>query len=793
LLRALERLSVVGSVLYVAAHPDDENTRLLAWLVGERGLQATYLSMTRGGGGQNLIGAEQAEMLGVVRTGELLAARSIDGAQQRFSRARDFGYSKSPDETLAIWGRDAALSDLVWTIRSLRPDVVITRFDSAGRGHGHHTASAILAAEAFEAAGDPSRYTDQLEWVEPWTPDRLLYNKSHWRIDDDTDTSQWNRIDVGGYDAARGVSFGELAAWSRSTHKSQGFGSAPRVGPQMEYFVPIAGTPLTPDQDPFDGLEASWARFPGTKTLQKTLRQAAQRFDPRAPHEVLPLLAQAHRLLQAVPDEHWRRLKTAELERVMVACAGLWMTARSEQAAVAPGETLKVVASFLNRSGAAVELGGVGVSHAERQQGVGPTAAQVVVDTEFDVAIPADAALTIPHWLVETPTPASYAIPDPQLRDRADTPASLQARWELVIGGVPIHWTAPVEHAWTDAVQGERRHPVEVLPPVTATFDEDVIMLPAGRGAKARLSLRATTPGGASGTLKLSAPEGYAITPNSVDFELTTSPVHSIDLLIEGEATEAAQLIATVTVDGRDWAYQQAVIDHEHLPRRTVLRPAAVRLQPLGLEMGPVRRIAYVPGPGDRVAKALRQVGYTVDEVDEDAIASGALSGYDAVIVGIRAYNTRPRLLALHEVLMEYVAVGGRLLVQYNTNNRFNPLDGPIGPRPFQISRDRVTDEGATMTPTDPAHLALVEPNRLVDADFDGWVQERGLYFADEWDEGYQTLFSAHDPGGEPLEGSTLLIRHGQGIFVYTGLSFFRQLPAGVPGAYRLLANLLAW
>ncbi len=793
LLRDIERLSVVGSVLYVAAHPDDENTRLIAWLVGQKGLRTAYLSMTRGGGGQNLIGPEQSEMLGVVRTGELLGARSVDGAEQRFSRARDFGYSKSPEETLAVWGRDSALADVVWTFRSFRPDVVITRFEATGPNHGHHTASAILADEAFDAAGDAKRFPEQLGTLAVFTPDRLLHNQSHWRITPDTDTSKWLRVDVGAYDAARGRSYGEIAAESRTMHKSQGFGSAPQIGPQLEYFTPLKGPSLAPDDDPLKGLDFTWKRFPGTEELAATLARAAAEFDPRAPHAVLPILARAHGLMKTVPDPHWRAIKTAELERVMAHAAGLWATARAEQAAVAPGAKVKITTEFVNRSPAEVALKAIGVSHHGRQKGVGLTDPDRVVERDFDVELPAD-LLTVPHWLAKPPTPASYVIDDPAARDRADTPAALQATFEVTIAGAAIDLEVPVEYAWTDAVAGERSHPLEVLPPVTATFDEDVLMLPHGRPGAARVTLRATTKGGAKGTLALTAPAGFTVKPARVDFELTDkAPEQVVPVTVTAaKGASTGSLTAAAKVGGRSWSWQQSVVDYPHLPRRTVLRPATLDLKPLAIDRGKTQRVGYIAGPGDRVAEALRAVGYTVEEVDEQGIVAGDLKRYDAVVVGVRAYNTRPRLMALHAPLMDYVKGGGRLIVQYNTNNRFNPLDGPIGPYPFQITRDRVTDEAAAMTPVDPKHPALTKPNRLGDADYADWVQERGLYFAGDWDPRYQPLFSAQDAGEKPLLGSTIVGRHGKGVFVYTGLSLFRQLPAGVPGAYRLLANLLA-
>jgi LmbE family N-acetylglucosaminyl deacetylase len=781
LLRDVEHLQVVGSVLYVAAHPDDENTRLIAWLEGQRGVRTAYLSMTRGGGGQNLIGLEQDDLLGVVRTGELLAARRLDGAEQYFTRTRDFGYSKSSEETLALWGHDEALADVVRAIRTFRPDVIVTRFPTTGETHGHHLASAILAGEAFVKAADPAYVTPGLQ---PWAADRLLHNRSSWSIDPTTDTSAWVQLDVGTYDPRIGQSYGEVAAASRTMHKSQGFGSEPELGPQIEYFVPTAGTALAAGDDLLEGLELTWARFEGTRKLAKTLQKAATRFDAQAPHEILPQLVQARAQLELVPDAHWRELKRAEIDQVIADCVGLWLAARATQPAVAPGGELEVTLTALQRAPAEVSLRQVTLSSGVSAQGAA-LAENSPWTSDLSLTVPQDTPYSRPHWL--------DSVEDEAVHIQADTPAALQATFELVVGGQPLTVVRPVEFAWTDPVQGERSHPVEVLPAVTATFSQRATMIPSGSPATSRLTLRATS-GPAEGVLRLQAPDGLTVQPAEIPFALAEASAElGVEIVVQAAVGAApGPLRASVEVGGRQSALQQTVVDHPHLPRRTVLAPAVQTLVPLELQRGQTARIGYVAGSGDSVADGLRAVGYAVEELSEQDLAAGQLSRFDAIVMGIRAYNTHPRLLALHGPLMAYVADGGRLLVQYNTNNRFDPLQGEIGPWPFQISRARVTDETAEMLPTDPAHPALLSPNKLGPQDFAGWVQERGLYFADAWDPSYEPLFSAHDPGEEPLLGSTLLARHGEGVFVYTGLSFFRQLPAGVPGAYRLLANLLA-
>lgn len=781
ILRDLQHLAVAGSVLYVAAHPDDENTSLLTWLEGQ-GIEATYLSMTRGGGGQNLIGSEQAQLLGVLRTGELLAARRVDGAEQRFTRMVDFGYSKSSEETLRLWGHDDALDDVVRAIREVRPDVIVTRFPTEGETHGHHLASAILAHEAFVKAGDPAYVTDGLE---AWQADRLLHNVSSWGITPETDTSAWARLDVGGYDARIGRSTGELAAESRSMHKSQGFGTAPEVGPDVEWFASKLGTPVAPGESPLDGLDITIGRFEGTKALQKAIDRAVKAFDPAAPHEVIPLLAKVRDELDRLPFDA-RRQRDA-VDELLADCAGLWLTARAERPAVAPGGRIAVTTTVVARAPVDVVVRDVWV--AERPPmivgvlfggpPIPPLDPNVPSTHEHEVEVPDDLAVTRPHWLAEPGTSAQDTISEPTRRTLADRGAPLRAWFRLTIDGVYVSLDRPVEFAETDPVEGERVQLLEVLPPVTATFDHPSLVLAPSGPATTRITLRADT-GPASGVLRLTAPPGITAEPSEIPYDLTDAAPERI---VEVRLTAAPGTVPGPLVV--ESAFQRAVIDHPHLARRTVLTPAVQQLVPLDVARGGTELVGYVTGPGDAVADGLRAMGYRVEELTDEQLA-GDLSRFDAIVTGIRAYNTRPRLLALHERLMAYVAGGGRLVVQYNTNNRFDPLSGPIGPHPFEIGRGRVTDETAAVTGELPG------PNAVVPADLDGWVQERGLYFASTWDPAYEAPLAMADPGEEPQRGALLIAHHGEGVFVYTGLSFFRQLPAGVPGAYRLLANLLA-
>jgi len=790
----IRHLGMTGSVLYVAAHPDDENTRLLAWLAGGRGLRAGYLSMTRGDGGQNLIGTEQDELLGLIRTHELLAARHIDGAEQMFTRARDFGFSKSADETLRIWGHDAVLADVVLAIRRFQPDVIVTRFTTKPPNHGHHTASAILAEEAFAAAADPSRFPEQLGALKPWKADRLLNNVSTWNLKPDADMSAYLKADVGGYEPLLGRSWGEVAAESRSQHKSQGFGVASERGTLLEYFAPLAGT--RPKSDLFEGLELTWRRWSGTEKVIQAIDAAASGFDPRAPHLSIPALLRVHEAISALPDDNpWKALKLRETEALVAACAGLFLEARAAEAAAVPGSQVTLNLVALNRSPAALRLVGVTLPDGE-SVAVG---SELTGDKPFTltrpVELPAEARISTPYWLREPVSGGLYTLAeqDRALTGRPEGAPSLAVTFVYEIGGKRFTGVRPVVYVWTDPVRGERSRAFEIAPAITATLERDVLMFPNGAPQSVAVVL-ASGRADAAGKVRLEVPRGWRAEPAEVPFQLAArGDEHTVrfQLTPPKGASERARLRVVVDSGGRSESWRVRTVTHEHLPPLSVRQPSEATLVPVPLTTK-VRRVGYIPGPGDRVAESLAAIGYEVTLLPEERLASEKLERFEAILVGVRAFNANPRLSLHRERLLRYVEGGGRLVVQYNTNSRVGPLTAFVGPYPLEIGRERVTDETAAMTPINPKEPLLSAPNRLGPADFEGWVQERGLYFASKWDEHYQPVFSMRDPGEEPLRGGLLVARHGKGTFIYTGIAFFRQLPAGVPGAYRLLANLLA-
>jgi LmbE family N-acetylglucosaminyl deacetylase len=784
LAHALDRLAGTGRVLYVAAHPDDENTRLLAYLANARHATAAYLSMTRGGGGQNLIGGEQGVLLDAIRTEELLAARGIDSAHQFFTRVRDFGYSKSADETLALWGREEALADVVWVIRSFQPDVIVTRFSEKPPNHGHHTASAVLAREAFAAAADPKRFPEQLaRGVTVWQATRVLYNVPVF--------PGWPEpppdalaVEVNAYDPRFGLATGELAAHSRSQHKSQGFGVTPERGSITERFVVVAGS--RPKADPLDGVDTSWTRYGAAAApYVQAIAEARRTLDRDRPERALPALIRARGALDRMRDDVRVRDARRALDGVIAAAGGLFARAAAAAPVAAPGTTVEVKVEVVAHATP------VTVRRVELPGAPAVTSAAAVAVREkklFTLAVPiaAGAAPSVAYWLDRAAQPGRYEASDPRLNGSPRTPPALEATVDVTIAGRALRLSLPVVHAWTDSGHGERVRPFLVVPPATVTPVRDAVLAP-GRSAPVVLRVRAGKDA-VEGKVELALPEGWRATPASHPVALGKVGEEAIVRfdVTPGPKAAAGDARPIVRVGGAAWSLREDTIDYAHIPLQLVLRPSSVRLVPLALAL-PQGRVGYVAGSGDSVAADLVHVGLPVDELDDEALRAADLSRYAAIVVGVRAHNTRAAVRAAHARLMAYVERGGTLIAQYNTLD----FTGSLGPYPLKLGRARITDETAAPVLVDPKHPLLLRPNRIGPADWDGWVQERGLYFGATWDPRYKPLLRFADPGEPPAEGALLVAQHGKGRFIYTGLAFFRQLPAGVPGAYRLLANLI--
>ncbi len=736
---ALRKLGVAGSVLYVAAHPDDENTNLLAYLSKKMMVRTAYLSLTRGDGGQNLIGAEQGTDLGVIRTQELLAARRLDGAEQWFTRARDFGYSKSAKETLKIWGQDVVLADVVQVIRRFRPDVIVTRFSpEVTDTHGHHTASAQLALEAFHAAADVNFHPEQLSaGVRPWQARRIFWNRSSWSLKPDEDMSTFLRMDVNAYIPLLGISCGELAAESRTMHKSQGFGAAPKRGPIIEYFKLLDESEPAArfDDSVLDDLDFTWNRFKGTSALRRLIARAQREFVPAVPSKVIPTLFQIDRALDDLPDAGWRAKKKAEVHDLIVACAGLFSEAIAADFRVVPGRSIRVTATAINRSPAKIDLREVRFSGGEIAGQ--PEVADVrvarplgIVEVEETLRVSPDLPLSTPYWLALPPAPGVFRVADPSRIGLPETASPLQVDFVFAIDGHLLTVRRPITFKWTDPVAGERSRALEVAPLVSVHPSTGVLMFPDGEARTLAVRLAA----GArdiAGTLRLKMPVGWSVTPASLPFSLATKGQEAeLTFRIQAPATNGRQEPATGTLraeaDVGGLHDDQGVdhIEHAHIPIQTVLSPADVRLVSFAIhERG--RKIGYIPGPGDEVPAALRQVGYEVTFIGDPVLANlpvggSALSRFDAIVIGVRAFNTSEELRAAQPALMAYVQAGGTLVAQYSTNNRLAPLTTPIGPFPFEIGRGRVTDEDASVWFLRPDQRILNSPEPDYRARFRG-------------------------------------------------------------------------
>jgi LmbE family N-acetylglucosaminyl deacetylase len=782
----LKKLNVLGSVLYIAAHPDDENTRLLAYLAQEKGYRTGYLALTRGDGGQNLIGNEQAELLGLIRTQELLAARRADGAEQFFTRANDFGFSKGPEETLKIWDRDKILGDMVWVIRQFKPDVMICRFPTTGEGgHGHHTSSAILAQEAFTAAADPKRYPEQLKYVQPWQAKRLLWNTFNFGSANTTAADQF-KIDVGVYNPIVGKGYGEIAAESRSNHKSQGFGTARQRGEALEYFKTILGD--APATDLLDGTTTTWRRVKGGEDIATNLAIISKSFDADRPEASVPALIQLRIKIEKVTDVYWRAQKLKELDNLIASCAGLWFESYAAEPTYALGDSIAIRSQVLNRYSNKVKLHSISIQNQTQNFGSPGLVIPANQVQQYTLKAAAD-KLTQPYWLEAPHNIGAYTLPNDKLAGNPENPDLLTVTYDFAIEGKLLHYTRRLVYKYVDPVRGEVYQPIEITPPVTATIENKVYVYNGIQPQTLQVKLKSFM--NSNGSVSLKAVNGWKISPAAINFtnkhkgdewtaEFTITPTANA----KNAVAEAA-----VTINGKSYAMGLQRIRYEHIPNITLFPPAQAKLVNLNLKTTG-KKIGYLAGAGDFVAEALRQVGYEVHLLTENEIMSSDLSSYDAIVTGVRAYNVDQRLTFEQPRLMDYVKNGGNLVVQYN--NPAGLAVQQLGPYPFRIVNERVTDEFAKVTVTNPQSPLLNYPNKITQADFDGWIQERGLYFVNSIAPEYQTVLEMNDAGEAPNKGSLITANYGKGRFVYTSLAFFRQLPAGVPGAYRLFVNLLS-
>jgi LmbE family N-acetylglucosaminyl deacetylase len=795
ILQELNSFREMGSVLYIAAHPDDENTRLIAYLSRGRGYRTGYLSLTRGDGGQNLIGPELGAELGVVRTQELLAARRVDGGQQFFTRALDFGFSKDYRETFRIWDRQQVLSDVVRVIREFQPDVLITRFSTEpGNTHGHHTASAILALEAFKLAGDRNAFPDQLHDLTPWQPKRILWNGfprgfGGRGTDSGTNTPPGLQLDIGGYNPLLGESYGEIAARSRSMHKTQGFGSVGTRGAANETFQLLDGAPAT--KDILDGVDTTWNHVLNGAQIGALADEVIAHFNAQNPAASIPSLLTLRKRLAARPTDSVIEYKRRQLDHILQSCLGLYVETSIPLAEAVPGETLKMRHSAIVRTDFPVRWVTVLYPDGGDELSVGTDLKpNQPINHESSRTLPTTTPLSQPYWLRKESTIGMFQVDDPSLIGRPENPPPFRVDYVFEIDGQALVIPDEPGQVIGDRVKGEIRQRLEVIPPVSLNFPEDLALFAPGTAKPVVVEVTSAR-AGAAGTLHLEAPADWKITPASYDFSLTNyNELARFTFTITApKNSTTAKILATADIDGKSYHNQHVEIHHDHIPPLLLQPPA--QFKALSIELATRgHQIGYLPGAGDSVADCLQRMGYAVTLLTGADLTADRLRKFDAVVVGIRAFNTRTDLAQNLPGLFAYVEAGGTVIEQYNTVDGL--LTSHLAPYNLKISRDRVTDETAPMTLLVPDNPVFTTPNRIVPADFDGWVQERGLYFAGEWDDHFLPLLACNDPGESPKNGSLLVAHYGKGYFVYTGLSWFRQLPEGVPGAYRLFANLIA-
>jgi len=795
--QSIKKLNFLGSVLYIAAHPDDENTRLISYMSNEIKARTAYLSLTRGDGGQNLVGPEIRELLGVIRTQELLAARRIDGGEQLFTRANDFGYSKHPDETLAIWNKNEVLSDVVLAIRQFQPDVIINRFDhrSPGSTHGHHTSSAMLSVEAFDLVSDKNAYPNQLQTVDTWQPKRLFFNTSWWfygsqEAFDKADKTNLLNIDTGVYFPSSGLSNPEIAALSRSQHKSQGFGSTGSRGTQTEYIELIKGDLPKDKSDIFDGIDTSWNRIEGGKAIGDILLAVQKDYDFRNPSASIPELVRAYKAIQGLKSDHWRTIKTKEIKAIISACAGLYLEASANTNHASAGASVELSIEVINRSNANIILTNI----------ISPNGLKIEKNLKLDnntdydfketLKIDANQKMSTPYWLTKKGSLGMYTVEDKSLIGKPETPRDLNVTFNVTIENVTIPFTKAIVYKTNDPVKGEVYKPFEIVPEASARIPEKVIILDSDSQRDIEVLVKAGRDN-LEGYVQIAHPDAWSIYPEKQNISIANQGQEQrlVFTVVPPHTQSEGLLTPMVHVGDEIYTKELIEIDYDHIPFQTVLLPSESKIVRLDIQKRG-KNIGYIEGAGDVVPESLRQIGYSVTVLNPEELSAENLKRFDAIVVGIRAYNTVEDLKFKQQVLFDYVAQGGNMIVQYNTSRGIK-VDN-IAPYDLKLSRDRVTDENAPVSLLATNHEVLNVPNKITQTDFEGWTQERGLYFPEEWSNEFTPILSMNDDGEIPKTGSLLVAKYGKGYYVYSGLSFFREFPAGVSGAYRLFANMLS-
>jgi LmbE family N-acetylglucosaminyl deacetylase len=781
LANALEQLGAHKRVLVIGAHPDDEDTQLLTWLSRGLGAQAAYLSLTRGDGGQNLIGPELGPDLGILRSAELLSARALDGARQYFTRAYDFGFSKSAAESFRFWPHDSLFRDVLDVVRRFRPQIMVSIFSGTPRdGHGQHQVAGILAREVYDTLRDST-----------WGPVKF-YRSAFF----DTAAATLH-IPTGTLDPVLGESYHQIAMAGRSQHRSQDMGQLQAPGP-FQTRLSLVESKVGADGELFDGVDTTW---PGQQRYSALIDSARGALNPFHPAAVVPYLARA--LTALAPGLNRQR---DVLEGALAQAAGVVVDGTVDDGIVIPGERLQVAVSVWNAGDDPLPIDSVDllappgwrVERVETPGGSVPSNTLAV--RRFAVTVAASAPRSQPYFLRRPLQGGLYDWTGVPANDRGlpFEPPPLVAQIRCRIAGVPVTLSREVVYRYRDQANGEVRRPLFVTEAFDVAVTPGLIVWPMDGDPSAVRTVTVTVTnrgrGAASGTLKLSTPPGWApVAPESLSFtheDESKSATFALRLPPNPRSGSFVLQASVTGTDGRISDGALTLIDYPHIRPRPSAHPSTVEIRLARILLPGLSRVGYVRGAADRVPEALKEVGVPIVMLDADSLARGDLSRYDAIVVGSRAYEVDTALVVNNGRLLDYANAGGLLLVQYQ---QYPFIQGGFAPYRLAIARphDRVTDETAPMTPLVSASPVFHTPNTIGADDWRGWVQERGLYFAHEWDATYVPLLETHDPGGPPLDGGLLVAPLGRGTYVYTGLSFFRQLPAGVVGAYRLFANLL--